>query len=296
MRIAERRERWGLTWFGRLLVLVVAAVAVVGIGLAAYPFLAITEQAGADILVVEGWIPERTYLQVAELFQTGAYGRIVVVVPVYPGDVLVDAHGVYLDDRLRQLVTSANVPESSVDVILSPTANRDRTYHAAMVVRQWLEEQGRGDSTIVVATLGPHARRSRLLYREAFGPDLVRGVIALRDHTYDPQHWWRSNEGLRTVLSEIVAYAYAKVFFRPPPPPKEGYQRFSIPNRVNRRRRSASIRATPRPPGRDSTVGPSRCRASIGRDSAPPPARASRGSCPSRRSARRRGRSGHPSL
>jgi hypothetical protein len=41
------------------------------------------------------------------------------------------------------------------------------------------------------------------------------GVIAAPDQTYDQDHWWRSSNGVRTVLSELIAYLYAVIFFHP---------------------------------------------------------------------------------
>jgi hypothetical protein len=32
---------------------------------------------------------------------------------------------------------------------------------------------------------------------------------------YDAKHWWQYSEGVRDVLSEGVAYLYAKFFFWP---------------------------------------------------------------------------------
>jgi len=64
-------------------------------------------------------------------------------------------------------------------------------------------------------TLGPHARRSRLLFQKAFGKEVKVGVISVEDRDYDPAHWWRSSEGVREVLGEAIAYFYAKFFFSP---------------------------------------------------------------------------------
>ena len=85
---------------------------------------------------------------------------------------------------------------------------------SALAAKQWLETQGWSDSGIMVATLGSHARRSRLLYRRAFGSDVPIGVIALEDRAYDPAQWWRTSEGLKEMTSETVAYLYARLFFR----------------------------------------------------------------------------------
>src|ERR1700693_1410295 len=56
-----RRERWMLTWPGRLLMLaVVTSIALVGArNLCA--FLAITSPVGGEFLVVEGWMPTYAY-------------------------------------------------------------------------------------------------------------------------------------------------------------------------------------------------------------------------------------------
>ena len=66
-----------------------------------------------------------------------------------------------------------------------------------------------------VFTLGAHARRSRLLFEKALGDEVAMGVIAAPDQTYDQDHWWRSSNGVRTVLSELIAYLYAVIFFHP---------------------------------------------------------------------------------
>ena len=73
-------------------------------------------------------------------------------------------------------------------------------------------------SSFDIVTQGPHARRSRLLYEKAFGGDVEVGVIATEDPKYDPAHWWRSSEGVREVMSEAIAYGYARLFFHPSSP------------------------------------------------------------------------------
>ena len=63
--LATRRQRWGPSWKGWLII----ALLVIGIAgsltYAAYPFLAVTHRVNADTLVVEGWVhrllPDRDY-------------------------------------------------------------------------------------------------------------------------------------------------------------------------------------------------------------------------------------------
>jgi hypothetical protein len=94
-------------------------------------------------------------------------------------------------------------------------ARKDRTYHSALAAKEWLGQEGISTGTIDVATLGPHARRSRLLFEKAFGNDMKVGIITLDDVEYDPAHWWRTSEGVREVVGEAIAYVYARILFHP---------------------------------------------------------------------------------
>jgi hypothetical protein len=67
-------------------------------------------------------------------------------------------------------------------------------------------------------SVGPHARRSRLLFEKAFGREVRVGIIALESQDYDPQHWWRSSMGVRVVTDELIAYSYARLLFHPGKP------------------------------------------------------------------------------
>lgn len=194
-----------------------------------YPFLAIIEPVDADVLIVEGWIPERAYAQVAGLSRRGHYRRVLIVIPVYEGDELYDGPGLFYDDYILSVAVKQGVPAASTHVLLCPATRRDRTFHCARVARRWLAEAEPAVSSIDVATLGPHARRSRLLYRMAFGR-LPVGAIALAEQTYDAERWWNHSSGIRDVFSETLGYLYARVLFRAPTPPHDDAP-FVIPER-----------------------------------------------------------------
>ena len=70
--------------------------------------------------------------------------------------------------------------------------------------------------SVNVVTEGPHARRSRLLFEKAFGKDVQVGVMSIPSPNYDHKHWWRTSEGVRTMISEVLAYGYARLLFRAP--------------------------------------------------------------------------------
>src|SRR5262245_15339527 len=74
-----RKERWGLTWRARLLLLALL------IGLAfiarnhAYSFLAENEPVEAELLVVEGWLLSEDADLAATEFRRGHYQRLLIV-------------------------------------------------------------------------------------------------------------------------------------------------------------------------------------------------------------------------
>jgi len=47
------------------------------------------------------------------------------------------------------------------------------------------------------------------------GPEFQVGIVSIANPDYDSRHWWRYSEGVRDVLGETIAYAYAKIFFHP---------------------------------------------------------------------------------
>ena len=74
--VFDRKERWCLSWRGRLIVasalLLVGALVLKGV----YPFLAITHRVDANILVVEGWINEHAIRAAVKEFQSNHYERV----------------------------------------------------------------------------------------------------------------------------------------------------------------------------------------------------------------------------
>ena len=99
-----------------------------------------------------------------------------------------------------------------------PTAltQRDRTYDMALSLKHWLREHGMAPTKVNLITSGPHARRSRLMFEKALGRDCPVGVLAVPAIDYDERHWWRSSQGVRIIISEVIVYTYARLLFYPP--------------------------------------------------------------------------------
>jgi hypothetical protein len=102
-----------------------------------------------------------------------------------------------------------------VQMVPSHVSGRDRTYSSAVALREWFHHHQPRITGFNVLTEDVHARRTRLLFQEAFGKNVHIGIIAVPSPEYDPNHWWRYSEGVREVLGESIAYLYAKCFFWP---------------------------------------------------------------------------------
>ncbi|NJO32677.1 MAG: cytosine deaminase [Rhodospirillales bacterium] len=203
-----RRERWTLTWTGKLLVLLVVAALTAAIGRGACSFLAITNPIGGQFLVVEGWMPSYAYREAAAQFRKGGYQKAIAA-----GTLDWDASGELRRHSGGDGLVRFGIPGELVVTTSSDEVLYDRTFHAAMAVKRWLQDQGLRTTSIDIVTIGPHARRSRLLYEKALGAEVKVGVIAIEDRRFDANHWWRSSVGVRTVMGEAIAYMYVRLFF-----------------------------------------------------------------------------------
>jgi DUF218 domain len=213
--ILRRKERWALSWRGWLLLTSASLVAACLVFLNIHPFLAETHRVNTNFLVVEGWIPRYAIREGVEEFKTGSYQR------VFTTGGPVNGNGGYTNDYNTsasvgaEMLKKFGVPDDLIQMVPSRVIARDRTYSSAVALRDWFREHNTPVHSINVLTEGAHARRTRLLYQEAFGKNVAVGVIAISNPDYDPTQWWRYSDGAREVVGESIAYVYAKFFFYP---------------------------------------------------------------------------------
>jgi uncharacterized SAM-binding protein YcdF (DUF218 family) len=209
-----RKERWGLSLRGKLLLCAVLVLLSAVVIRAMYPFLAVSERVSGNVLVVEGWIPTYSLPEAAREFKADLHQRVIVARALYKSPSKYESGAVMVDYIAENLITEG-IPRERVHTVMIEAGRRDRTYSSAEAVKQWLQASGVPIKSLDVVTIGPHARRSRLLYQKAFGNAVRVGVIALQDASYDPRRWWRYSAGLREVPPEAAAYVYSKFFFSP---------------------------------------------------------------------------------
>ena len=212
-----RRYRWGLSRWAKCFFLIALLTFAVITFRNVHAFLSPTHRVDTDILIVEGWVHPYAIRASVEELQNHTYHQIFTT----GGPVI--GNGGYINDY--QTVASvgadslkkAGVPPELVQMVPSHVMGRDRTYSSAIALRDWLRQHDMQVRSLNIVTEGAHARRTRLLFEKALGSNVVVGVIAVRNPDFDARHWWLYSEGVEEVVTESVAYLYAKFFFRPAP-------------------------------------------------------------------------------
>ena len=208
-----RKERWGLSRRGCLIVLAGVLLAFSAFLLRVYPFLAVTHRVDTNVLVVEGWIHEYSIRAAVEEFRSKSYQR------VFTTGGPVEGAGGYINDYNTSASVGADLlrknglPSESVQMVPSRVMDRERTYGSAIALQNWFREHNMPVRSINIVTEDIHARRTCLLFQKALGHNVAVGVIAVPNPDYDPRHWWRYSEGVKDVFAESVAYIYARLLF-----------------------------------------------------------------------------------
>jgi hypothetical protein len=181
-----------------------------------HSFLATTHREDAKILVVEGWVNKYGIDGAIQEFKTGRYEQVITTGGPLEG--MGNSSSIYNTEAYQSagLLKKAGLPADVVQCAPALFVGKDRTYNSALALRQWLQDHNITVQSLNVLTQGAHARRTWMLFSEAFGKSARVGIISVSNPDYDPQYWWRTSEGVRVVVDESIAYIYAKFFFWPP--------------------------------------------------------------------------------
>jgi len=210
------KQRWGLSWRGWLALIVVGLTGVISLLVFIRPFLAVTDRVDSDVLVVEGWIDQSTAPVAVTEFKTHSDRQVFTTGgPVKGvGTNFNDYHT--LASVGAGLLIDAGMPRDCVQMVpCHESGGHDRTYNSALALKRWFKEHNLQVRRFNLLTEDAHARRSRLLFQEAFGDTAEVGVISVPDPDYDPARWWKNSEGVRVIIGESIAYIYARFFFHP---------------------------------------------------------------------------------
>lgn len=167
-------------------------------------FFSLTRRVPAEVLLVEGWIDDQGVLAAAEEFKRSDYKYVVVTGGQTDGR---QSSSNYAEIAAREL-NRLGIPEDKIIIAKTEGIERQRTFKSAAAAWRALQNKGIHPKDINVLTLGPHARRSRSVYRKVFAPATDIGVIAWVPADYGSTPWWRSTRRTKCFLKEIVGYPF----------------------------------------------------------------------------------------
>ncbi len=166
----------------------------------------------AQWLVVEGWLGERDLDAAAAFARQRGYRRVVTT----GGPITSFAsHATYAERAAQRL--QALLPGVPVEAVPMPATKQDRTYASAVWLRDWAQQRAVPTEAIDVYSLGAHARRTRILYRMAFGEATRIGIIAGPPHDSDIERWWTTSEAAKMVVMEAASLVWTGCCFWPAP-------------------------------------------------------------------------------
>jgi hypothetical protein len=228
----KRKEVWLPTWKTWLLFLIcVFSFTILFVKTVPF-FLAPTQSVNARVLIVEGWIDEDALEFAVALQKTNQYDLVLTSGGRVEKGFYESEYGTFANlgaIRLKKI----GYPGTNIVAVAPSDAPRDRTYHSAQAIRAYLEKTPYRSLDLLSTSV--HSRRSWLLYRRALGPKFKVGVYAAPSREFDMKGWFRKSSGVRTVISEIIAYLYARFLFSP--------QAFESPPELN----SSPTNPTPPP-------------------------------------------------
>jgi hypothetical protein len=175
-----------------------------------HSFLAINAPVEARVMVVEGWIPMSALTFAADQYRKQGYDMICTVGCLKPGESSegIGNDAIIVADQFLEM----GIPKEQVHAVPSGFPERDRTFTSARVLKAWFDESIGVPSSLNVVTMGVHSRRSRMLFETAFAGKADVGVISCPELDYDSSRWWNSSEGVKEVVTEVIAYCYARFF------------------------------------------------------------------------------------
>jgi hypothetical protein len=208
LSLFAKKTLWWPTWRGWLFLVVLAGGVVVGVMSRLQPFLAVTKPVRANVLVVEGWVPDYVLKEAANEFQQGRYEYLLVTGGPLLKGFLITGYSSEAALAAACLRTLHVLPANQLLEAPCAFTYRNRTFESARAAQTKLLAAGVHVQGVNVITVGTHARRTWLVYRKVFKPQTEIGVICHLDEEYQADRWWQSSAGIKAVMTEGFGWTY----------------------------------------------------------------------------------------
>lgn len=177
-----------------------------------HEFLCVTDRVDANVLVVEGWLPDYALEKAIEEFTRKDAGYEMVVTtggPLLQGFFLSE-YRTYAELSGATLAKLWDFREGELKVVSAAPTFRRRTHESAVAVKGSLGESGMRVRGVNVLSLSTHSRRTRLIFHRELGDSIPVGVICVPSQDYEVENWWRTSEGVKGVITEGVGWFHEK--------------------------------------------------------------------------------------
>ncbi len=211
--LLEYKPQWTLTLQGWLCLLVLLVSAISLFMAYIHPFLAIYRPLEAEVLVVEGWIPDKAIKGAIAEFERKNYQLMLTTGPQLAKGQYLYHHKTHAELAAATMIALGLNPQQVV-AVPAPLVKIDRTAASAVAVKEWLDQANLGVKTLNLYSYDVHTRRSWLIFRRILSTEIAVGAIAYSS-VYDQSHfWWTESASVRSVISEAIAYCYARLFWK----------------------------------------------------------------------------------
>jgi hypothetical protein len=209
MRLIERKEIWLPTAEGWLIAVIFFFALISLVITQIHGFLAPNAPIKAEVLVVEGWMQDYGIKSAMTEFEKGGYQKLIISgLPLEKGYYL--SHYKTTGELSAATLIKLGFDPDKLVTITGEKVIRNRTASSAQAIRQWIAQSDLNIKSINLYSHDVHARRSWLIYKQALAPKIQVGIIAVKPLEYDPNRWWMSSSGVRPIISEMIAYLYAR--------------------------------------------------------------------------------------
>ncbi|MEM8779295.1 MAG: ElyC/SanA/YdcF family protein [Cyanobacteria bacterium P01_G01_bin.49] len=177
------------------------------------PFLTVSSPLEAKVMIVEGWLTDAAIKGAIAEFKAQNYHLMITTgTPIRRGQ----QFSQYKTDADLAAATAIalGVDPQKVVAVPTPVVKVNRTAASAIGVKEWLSESDLTVETVNLYSYDVHTRRSWLIFRQVLEPEIKVGAIAYHSRDYDAQQWWKSSEGVKSVILETIAYFYARFLWR----------------------------------------------------------------------------------
>lgn len=202
----RKRSVYLPTWKGTLVALLLILLLAFLVIRTAYPFLALSHTPDQpEIIVIDGWTSDQTQQAALALARKHSCELILMTGTDISNGSFLSAHKSYAHVGEATL-EAMGAPPDQVHAAPAGPHYRHRTFATAAAVHQWLEREGKLDSRICIVTEATHSRRSLAVYRKVFeGTKAELQIVSEPPLSYDPESWWTSSAGVKSVIVEGIA-------------------------------------------------------------------------------------------